>query len=78
MFVVGKYLEISFDEIWTSTSNDILNKLREHPRQIKGRCSQCKYIEICNGGSRSRAYAISGDLWEEDPSCYLTLEETRR
>ena len=77
-FVVGNYLETPFDEIWTSSSNDILNKLREHPRQIKGRCSQCKYIEICNGGSRSRAYAISGDLWEEDPSCYLTLEETRR
>ena len=55
-----------------------LNKLREHPRQIKGKCAQCKYIEICNGGSRSRAFAISGDLWEEDPSCYLTNEEIRR
>jgi len=28
-------------------------------------------LEICNGGSRSRAYAIYGDMWAEDPSCYL-------
>ena len=77
-FIIGNYLQTPFDEIWTSTKNDILNKLREAPRQIKGKCSDCKYIEICNGGSRSRAFAITGDLWEEDPSCYLDIEEIRR
>ncbi|MBK6304146.1 MAG: hypothetical protein IPF43_10135 [Arcobacter sp.] len=45
--------------------------------KYKRECSSCKYIDICNGGSRSRAYAISGDLWDEDPSCYLTLEEIK-
>ena len=59
-------------------ANDILNKLRQYPRQIEGKCQNCKYIEICNGGSRSRAFAITGDLWEEDPSCYLDIEEIRR
>lgn len=77
-FTVGNYLETPFDEIWTSTENELLNNLRQHPREIKGKCSSCDYIDICNGGSRSRAYAITGDLWEEDPSCYLTEEEIRR
>ncbi len=76
-FTVGNYLETDFDEIWTSKSNELLNKLRQSPRVIKGKCSKCTYIDICNGGSRSRAYAITGDLWEEDPSCYLTQEEIK-
>lgn len=77
-FLIGNYLTTPFDEIWTSKQNELLNKLRQTPRQIKGKCAQCKYIDICNGGSRSRAYAISGDLWEEDPSCYLSYQEIRR
>ena len=77
-FTVGNYLQTPFDEIWTSKKNDILNQLRTYPRNIKGKCADCKYISICNGGSRSRAYAITGDLWQEDPSCYLTQEEIRK
>ena len=49
----------------------MLEKLRVHPRVLGGKCAECKYLEICNGGSRSRAYAIHGDIWAEDPSCYL-------
>jgi MoaA/NifB/PqqE/SkfB family radical SAM enzyme len=30
-----------------------------------------KYIDICNGNSRARAYAVFGDYREEDPACYL-------
>lgn len=74
-FNVGNYLETDFDKVWLNKENDILNRLRETPRNISGKCAACKYINICNGGSRSRAYAISGDLWAEDPSCYLTNEE---
>jgi len=45
--------------------------LREHPRKLEGKCKDCEYLEICNGGSRPRAWAITGDLWQEDPSCYI-------
>ncbi len=76
-FSIGNYLQMSFNEIWNNSSNELLNKLREFPRKIKGKCKLCKYINICNGGSRARAYALSGDLWQEDPSCYLTNEEIR-
>jgi radical SAM protein with 4Fe4S-binding SPASM domain len=76
--VVGNYLQQSFETIWHDKSNKLLQDLRAKPRDIKGKCQICNYIDICNGGSRSRAYAMTGDLWEEDPSCYLSYDEIRR
>ncbi len=70
-FVIGDMNTKSFSEIWLDDKSEILNRLRATPREISGKCKDCKVIDICNGGSRSRAYAISGDLWSEDPSCYL-------
>ncbi|MBI3092146.1 MAG: TIGR04053 family radical SAM/SPASM domain-containing protein [Candidatus Tectomicrobia bacterium] len=35
---------------------------------LKGRCGVCPYRELC-GGSRSRAYALTGDYLAEDQSC---------
>lgn len=52
-------------------SNGIMTKLRQHPRPVKGKCKKCDYINICNGNSRSRAYAVYGDYFAEDPECYL-------
>ncbi len=70
---IGNILRQDFGDIWKS--GELLEKLRKHPRELGGICRSCKQIDICNGGSRSRAYAIYGDLWAEDPSCYLTPEE---
>ena len=70
---IGNIYDRPFDEIWLDKNNEILNKLRKKPRNIKGKCENCEFIEICNGGSRPRAWAISGDLWDEDPSCYIDL-----
>jgi len=72
---IGNYLKSSFEDVWAGKSSNIVQKLRTYPRQISGKCLNCKYIDICNGGSRSRAYAIYGDLWAEDPSCYLNAQE---
>ncbi len=71
--VVGNIITQNFNDIWKG--GELLDKLRVHPREISGICSTCRQIDICNGGSRARAYAISGDLWAEDPSCYLTSKE---
>jgi AdoMet-dependent heme synthase len=38
------------------------------PDQLKGRCGRCEYRFIC-GGSRSRAFAVTGDHLETDPWC---------
>lgn len=35
---------------------------------LKGRCGLCEYRDIC-GGSRSRAFALTGDYLGEDPAC---------
>lgn len=35
---------------------------------LKGRCGQCEYRFVC-GGSRSRAYAMTGDYLSEEPFC---------
>lgn len=45
----------------------LLRALRD-PALLKGRCGECPYNEIC-GGSRSRAYAMTGDYLAEDPCC---------
>ncbi len=69
---IGNILHQDFTNIWTDDPSPLLQKLRVHPRKLGGKCAECQYLDICNGGSRSRAYAIYGDMWAEDPSCYLS------
>ncbi len=66
---LGNIREKSFSEIWNS--NGLLSELRRKPRRVKGKCSSCEYLEICNGNSRARAYYATGDYLGEDPACYL-------
>lgn len=35
---------------------------------LKGKCRMCEFRDVC-GGSRARAYAITGDAFESDPYC---------
>jgi radical SAM protein len=48
-------------------NSDLFRKLRT-PDLLKGRCGRCEYRTIC-GGSRSRAFAITGDWLQTDPWC---------
>ncbi len=45
-----------------------LFRMLRDPDRLKGRCGRCEFREIC-GGSRSRAYALTGDVLGEDPTC---------
>lgn len=45
----------------------LFRELRDTSR-LKGRCGVCSYKEIC-GGSRARAYAMTGDYLAEDSCC---------
>ena len=38
------------------------------PDGFKGRCGFCEYRRVC-GGSRARAFALTGDFLETDPDC---------
>jgi radical SAM protein with 4Fe4S-binding SPASM domain len=54
--------------------DDLLFKLRQKQDFLKGKCGRCGYKSIC-GGCRVRAKAVSGDIWQEDPDCFLSEEE---
>lgn len=45
----------------------VFQELR-NPDGFKGKCGVCEYRYLC-GGSRARAYAVTGDYLESDPSC---------
>ena len=72
---LGNVMQRKFGEIWTDTSQPLLQGLRGRKKMLKGRCSRCKFLDICNGNLRVRAEAVYGDTWAEDPACYLSEEE---
>jgi radical SAM protein len=45
----------------------IFKSLRDTSK-LEGKCGACEYKEIC-GGSRARAYAVTGDALAEEPCC---------
>ena len=74
-YTFGNVRERKFGEIWDDTSNPLLAKLKDKKHHVTGRCSKCKWLDICGGNFRARAEAYYGDIWEPDPACYLTDEE---
>ncbi|QHS16565.1 TIGR04053 family radical SAM/SPASM domain-containing protein [haloarchaeon 3A1-DGR] len=46
---------------------DLFEELRD-PDAYRGKCGACEYRHVC-GGSRSRAYATTGDPLASDPLC---------
>jgi 12,18-didecarboxysiroheme deacetylase len=71
----GNILERPFSEIWTDISDPLMNRLKDKKQYVTGRCSRCKWLDICAGNFRVRAEAATGDLWAPDPACYLSDEE---
>ena len=48
-------------------STELFRVLRNSDN-LGGKCGLCEYRNLC-GGSRSRAYALTGDFLAEDPRC---------
>ncbi len=48
-------------------SSPLFKELRD-PALLKGKCGACEFASVC-GGSRARAYAVTGDYLESDPDC---------
>ena len=74
----GNVKERKFSEIWTDMGNELMAGLKNRKPLIKAnadRCAHCKWFDICNGNFRVRAEAIYGNVWADDPACYLTKEE---
>ena len=71
----GNVLVRPFSQIWSNRSNPLMAQLKDKRRYVTGRCASCKWLDICSGNFRARAEAVSGDIWGEDPACYLTDKE---
>ncbi len=75
---LGNIKSRPFSEIWTDTTNEFLMKMKEKKLHVKGRCSQCRWLDICAGNFRARGESVKGDPWDSDPACYLTDEEIKK
>ena len=74
----GNVRERPFSEIWNDLSDELMAGLKDRKPLIKAhadRCARCKWLEVCNGNFRVRAEAVYGNVWADDPACYLTKEE---
>lgn len=61
----GNVLRDSLTTVYRES--DLFRKLRDTAGR-SGKCGICEYQKIC-GGSRSRAYALTGDYLASDPRC---------
>jgi len=61
----GSIREQSFADVYRNSP--VFRVLRD-PDALRGRCGRCEYRAFC-GGSRSRAYALTGDYLATDPWC---------
>lgn len=73
--VFGNVLERPFSQIWDDPEIELLHKLKDKKTHVGGRCAKCRHLAICGGNFRARAEAWHGDIWAEDPACYLTDAE---
>jgi radical SAM protein with 4Fe4S-binding SPASM domain len=72
---VGSIRERPFSEIWRDSRVELLEGLRNRKALLKGRCSRCRWLSVCNGNFRARAEAATGDYFDSDPGCYLLDSE---
>ena len=61
----GRFPQDSVVDVYQNSP--VFTALR-NPELFKGRCGKCKFRTVC-GGSRSRAYALTGDFLAEEPDC---------
>ena len=70
-FLIGNIREKPFSELWADSTNPVLAGFREKPVPLNGECGSCRYMDLCGGGCRVRAYEVSGDFYADDPFCYV-------
>jgi radical SAM protein with 4Fe4S-binding SPASM domain len=71
---LGNVRESEFGTIWSDLSHPVLAGLRNRKPLLQGRCSKCRWLDLCNGNFRARALTAGG-LWDSDPACYLSDQE---
>lgn len=69
--VVGNLNQEEMLDIWFKKKE--VWELRDR-KQLKGYCKDCELVKNC-GGCRANAYAMTGDVFAEDPYCLQYLEK---
>lgn len=69
----GNVLTRPFLEIYQQSP--LFRALRD-PERYRGKCGWCEFRYIC-GGSRARAYAVTGDYLESEPFCVYVPDPRR-
>lgn len=74
-FVAGDLRRETMDQIWNNSK--VLTSFRQINREVlKGKCKKCPYLPLyCRGGCRAAAYAVTGDIYAEDPFCWYKPEK---
>ncbi|MBC7475614.1 MAG: radical SAM protein [Candidatus Sericytochromatia bacterium] len=67
--IIGNIHQQTLSEIWTGSSK--LQDLRESKKYLRGKCIDCKINDICLGGNKTAAYALTGSPFEPDPGCWI-------
>ncbi|MEW6033990.1 MAG: radical SAM protein [Chloroflexota bacterium] len=63
---IGDLRRERLKDVWHTSG--VLAALRNR-RDIKGKCGRCEYKFVCSG-CRGTAYALTGDVMGEDPTCW--------
>lgn len=53
----------------------VFRALRD-PRRLEGKCALCEFRRVC-GGSRARAYAVTGNMLAQEPDCAYVPPDCR-
>lgn len=72
---LGNVRERPFSQIWSDKNHPMLSALRSRKERLEGKCSGCKFLDVCGGGFRVRAVQVHNNFWAPDPACYLTEDE---
>ncbi len=67
----GNVKDTDIREIYSDS--EVFRSLRD-PAQWSGKCSVCEFADVC-GGSRSTAYAVTGDPLASDETCAWVPED---
>jgi radical SAM protein with 4Fe4S-binding SPASM domain len=73
--ILGNVRKIPLSRILSDSSGHLLTSSGRGKGSFRGRCGKCRFVDVCAGNSRARAFAHSSDWWGSDPLCYLTDEE---
>ncbi|MFW5878636.1 MAG: radical SAM/SPASM domain-containing protein, partial [Myxococcota bacterium] len=75
-FVEGNIRERSLKEIWRDPNLFAYNR-RASVKELTGFCASCSKKNVCKGGAKCVASAVTGDVLE-DPYCYHRVAELAR